>query len=424
MKRVAITGLGAVTPLGNDAPATWAGLREGRSGVGPITTFDPEGFPVQIAGMVRDFRMDPALADPSTRRHLSRAGRFGLAAAAEALASAGAVSAHPPEARGTAIAGSVGRPSLQELVDVLHTRAVSDERDLHRQAPLEVLRRDQNLTALAIARHGDCQGPMVCVSTACAGSAHAIGEGFRLVQEGDASVVVAGGADALTTWLDVLGFTLLGALTSEHQDEPERASRPFSADRSGFVIGEGAVMVVLEDRDRALERGATILAELAGYGTSMNAYRITDAPPDGSGPDLAIAAALADAGLRPEDIDYVASHGTGTPGNDLCETAAIKQVFGAHAHHLLVSSTKSNAGHLTAGAGGLGLLAAIGALRDQVVAPTVNLDEPDPKLDLDYVPHRARSATVRAAVVNAFAFGGTNAALVVRGATTQGGRAA
>lgn len=420
MRRVAITGIGAVTPLGNDAPSTWTALREGRSGVGPITTFDAEDFPVRIAGMVRDFRLDPALADSSTRRHLSRAGRFGLAAAAEALASAGGGGECPPTMRGTAIAGSVGRPTLQELVDVLHSRTSSDGRELRRQAPLEILRRDQNLTALAVARHGDCQGPMVCLSTACAGSAHAIGEGFRLVQEGDATVVVAGGADALTSWLDVLGFTLLGALTAEHQDEPERASRPFSADRSGFVIGEGAVMVVLEDWEAARERDADILAELMGYGTSMNAYRVTDAPPDGTGPDLAMATALAEANLQPEDVDYIASHGTGTPGNDLCETAAIKNVFGAHAYELLVSSTKSMAGHLTAGAGGLGLLAAIGALREQIVAPTINLDQPDPKLDLDYVPHEARPATVRAAVVNAFAFGGTNAALVVRAATRGG----
>lgn len=415
MTRVAITGIGAVTPVGNDASRTWAALRAGRSGVGPVETFDASGFPVRIAGNVRGFRLDPALADRATRRHLSRAAAFGLAAAGEALAQAAVDGGtYAPHQRATAIAGSVGRPSLQELSDILHARSAAGRPSVVRQAPAAVLERSQNLGALAIARLGDCAGPMRCISTACAGSAHAIGEGLRLIQDGDARLVVAGGHDALTTWLDVLGFALLGALTTDFADEPERASRPFAGDRGGFVIGEGAVMVVLEDLDGARARGAAVLGELCGYGTSMNAYRITDAPPDGQGPAQAMRAALAESGLPPEGIDYIAAHGTGTPGNDLCETNAIKSVFGAHAHRLAVSAPKSMVGHLTGGAGGVGLLAALGALRDQVVPPTLNLDVPDPKLDLDYVPHTARATTVRAAIVNAFAFGGTNASLVVR----------
>ncbi|MEX0657545.1 MAG: beta-ketoacyl-[acyl-carrier-protein] synthase family protein [Egibacteraceae bacterium] len=414
MKRVAITGIGAVTPLGNDAKTTWAGLIEGRSGVTRISTFDPEGFPVRIAGTVTDFELDPSYADESMRRHLSRSASFGLAAAAEALDSAGLADAYPPASRGVSVASSVGRPELQEVSDILEEYARTEGRRVPRQSPSSVLLRDQNVGALAISRYGDCQGPMVNISTACAGAVHAIGEGFRLVQEGDASMVVTGGYDALTTWMDVLGFALLGALTTEYEDEPERASRPFSADRAGFVIGEGSVMVVLEDLDGARGRGAPILAELAGYGSSMNAYRITDAPSDGKGPDAAMAAALRESGLDATDIHYIAGHGTGTAGNDLCETVAIKTVFGPHAYDLAISSTKSMAGHLTSGAGGLGLLATMGAVREHVVPPTINLETPDPKLDLDYVPNTARPMRVDAALVNAFAFGGTNAALVVR----------
>jgi 3-oxoacyl-[acyl-carrier-protein] synthase II len=226
--------------------------------------------------------------------------------------------------------------------------------------------------------------------------------------------MIAGGTDALTTWLDLLGFSLLGALASGHDDAPERASRPFDASRSGFVLGEGAVVVVLEDWRAAEERGARIHAELCGFGSSLNAYRITDSPPDGGGAIRAMAAAIEDAGLTPAAIDYVAAHGTGTLGNDLSETVALKEVFGPAAYDVAISSPKSMAGHLTSAAGGLNLLAALGALREQVVPPTINLDRPDPKLDLDYVPHQARARRVRAALVNAFAFGGTNAALVVR----------
>lgn len=420
MTAVAITGIGAVTPVGNDAPTTWRNLRDGVSGVGAITTFDASDFPVGIAGMVRDFTLDPSLANASERRHLSRGATFGLAAGAEAIESAKIGEGdYAPHERGTSVAGSVGRPTLQEFSDYLSARA-ADPPTVERMAPADVLQRDQNMPALALARLGDCAGPMVGVSTACAGSVHAIGEGMRLIQDGDAAMVVAGGYDALTTWLDVLGFALLGALTTDHADEPWRASRPFSGDRGGFVLGEGAVFVVLEDADRARARGATIHALLAGYGTSMNAYRMTDAPPDGSGPDLAMARALADAGMAPTQVQYIAAHGTGTPGNDVCETAAIKTVFGDHAHDLLISSPKSMAGHLTGGSGGLGLLVALGAIREGVVAPTINLEVPDPKLDLDYVPNQARTATVDGALVNAFAFGGTNASLAVRRDTGEG----
>jgi 3-oxoacyl-[acyl-carrier-protein] synthase II len=277
-----------------------------------------------------------------------------------------------------------------------------------------VLERDQNIPAALIGRLAGCEGPMLATSTACTASGHAIGEAFRLVQDGDARLMVAGGYDSLVGWLDVLGFALLGALTTDHADEPEKASRPFDATRSGFVLGEGAVMVVLEDLESARARGARVHGELVGYASTMNAYRMTDPPPDGGGVSLAMAKALEDSGLAPADIGYIAAHGTSTPGNDLCETLAIKDVFGGHASAVPISSAKSMVGHLTAAAAGLGLLCALGVLREQVAPPTINLEHPDPKLDLDYVANEAKPVSAHAAMVNAFAFGGTNSCLIVK----------
>jgi 3-oxoacyl-[acyl-carrier-protein] synthase II len=415
MRRVAITGLGAVTPVGNDAASTWASLVAGRTGVGPITTFDASTYEVRIAAEVKGFDLASRLPGRRTARHLTRAGGFGVAAAQEALADAGLRPEHyERHEKGVAMGATMGRPDIDEMVEMAHTIRSSEGRRYLRQSPGGVLARDQRTPMGIMAGLAGGEGPMVAVSTACTASAHAIGEAFRLIQEGDAGLMLAGGYDSLISYLDVMGFGLLGALVAGYNDDPTRASRPFERDRAGFVLGEGAVVVVLEDWDRARARGARIHAELAGYGSSMNAYRMTDAPPDGGGTIVAVAGALRESGLRPEDVDYVAAHGTSTPGNDLCETMALKAVFGEHAPRLAVSSVKSMTGHLTAAAGGLNLLAAVGALREQVVPPTINLDHPDPKLDLDYVPHTARRTRVRAAMVNAFAFGGTNASLVVR----------
>jgi 3-oxoacyl-[acyl-carrier-protein] synthase II len=414
-RRVAITGIGAVTPVGNDAPTTWQALVAGKSGIGKITTFDPETFPVRIAGMVKNF--DPAehLPDPSLAQYLSRAAGFAVAATFEAMKDAGvAADTYEPYERGIAMGGSVGRPELDDLAEILHVRHSSEGRQLVRQDPTAVIVRDQNMAAAIIGLVGDFEGPMINVSTACSGSAHAIGEAYRRIQEGEAKLMLAGGFDALTSYLDVLGFSLLGALTKDYNDDPEHASRPFDRDRSGFVLGEGAVVVVLEDLEAAQARGAPIYAEVVGYGSSLNAYRITDAPPDGGGATLAIANAMKESGLPLDAVDYVVAHGTSTPGNDLCETVAIKNVFGERAYKLAVSSPKSMTGHLTSAAGGLNLLAAIYAMRDQIVPPTVNYEHPDPHLDLNYVPNVAQQREVRTAVVDAFAFGGTNASMVVR----------
>lgn len=412
MRRVAITGLGAVTPVGNDAATTWTSLVRGRSGIGPITTFDATTYPVRIAGEVKGFDVPAAIPDARSRRHLSRAGAFGLVAAREALADAAAGPAtYAPHECGVSVGSTAGRPPPEEFVEILeryHDGGVA------RRAPAAVLERDQNVPAAVIARVAGCEGPMLSTSTACTASGHAIGEAFRLVQEGDARLMIAGGYDSLVGWLDVLGFALLGALTADHADDPPKASRPFDANRSGFVLGEGAVMVVLEDLESARARGARIHAELVGYASTMNAYRMTDPPPDGGGVSLAMMQALKDSGLAPTDIGYIAAHGTSTPGNDLCETLAIKEVFGAHAHAVPVSSAKSMIGHLTAAAAGLGVLCALGVLREQVAPPTINLEHPDPKLDLDYVPNEAKAVSAHAAMVNAFAFGGTNSCLVVK----------
>ncbi|MFG3505523.1 beta-ketoacyl-[acyl-carrier-protein] synthase family protein [Streptomyces sp. NPDC047821] len=416
MRRVAITGIGAVTPLGTNARDTWRGLAEGRSGVSRLETFDASTFPVRIAGQVKGF--DPASAGTARqRRHLSRAALFAVAAAREALEDAGGWEELDPYDRGAAVAGTVGRPELQELVDMSHQLTESDFHDLYRQAPGDVLLRNQNVGVTAVARAGGCQGPVISVSTACAGAAHAIGEAYRRIQDGECALMLAGGFDALTTWMDVLGFSLLGAVTDRWNDEPERASRPFDAERSGFVLGEGAVITVLEDWDSAVARGARIHAELVGYGSTLNAYRITDSPPDGGGAISAMRDALVESGLGTDGIDYIAAHGTGTPGNDASETVAIKEVFGPHARTLCTSSPKSMTGHLTSAAAGVNLIAALGAIREGLVPPTINLEHPDPKLDLDYVPNTAVRRPVRAAMVNAFAFGGTNACFVVRSAS-------
>ena len=415
MTRVVVTGLGAVTPVGNDVETTWSSLVAGKSGIGRISTFDADTYKVRIAGLVKDFDLASQVDESQLEltNDLSRAGEFGFAAAMQALRDADvAGSSYAPEEKGLALGASVGRPELKHLADMLHP--ITQGGELYRQ-PASISRpRDPNLAMNAIAEVADAQGPMIGVSTACTASAHAMGEAYRRIQEGEAKLMIAGGFDALTSWLDVLGFALLGALTDEYNDDPERASRPFDAKRSGFVLGEGAAIAIFEDRDSALERGAHVYAEVVGYSSSLNAYRITDAPPDGGGAILAMSSALQESGLATDEIDYVAAHGTGTPGNDLSETLAIKEVFGDDAAKLTISSAKSMTGHTTAAAGGLSMIVGCCAMRDSVVPPTINLENPDPKLDLDYVPNVARERKVRAAMLNAFAFGGTNASLVIR----------
>jgi 3-oxoacyl-[acyl-carrier-protein] synthase II len=414
MRRVVITGFGAVTPVGTDAASTWDSLKHGRSGIGPITTFDTSTFAVRIAGMADAFDPESQLPDPHATRHLHRAASFAVAAAVEALANAGIEpGTYESDEAGISMGGSVARPELQEFSDIFQTRKVSEGHRLHRANPIHSLVVSQNTASAEIARLAGISGPMLGVSTACTASAHAIGEAYRRIQEGDARMMIAGGHDALTSWVDVLGFMLLGALTKDYNDDPEHASRPFDRDRTGFVLGEGAVIAILEELESARARGATILAEIRGYGSSLNAYRMTDPPPDGGGAVIAMTNALREGGMSTADVDYVVAHGTGTPGGDVSETIAIKRVFGADAERIVISSPKSMTGHTTCAAGALNLLAAVYAMRDGVVSPTVNRDTPDPECDLDCVPNEAREMPVRAVLTNAFAFGGTNGAVLV-----------
>ena len=413
MARVAITGIGAVTPVGRDAPSTWEALKAGRSGVGPITTFDASTYPVRIAGMVEDFDPDQ-LPDRHLVRRLHRGAAFGLAAGVEAARAAAIPDGtYDPYECGVSMGGSVARPELQEFSDIFYTRGQSGGHRLYRSPPSRTVVISQNVASAELASFAGAQGPMIGISTACTASSHAIGEAFRCIQDGEAKMMLAGGYDALTSWVDVLGFTLLGALTKDYNDDPEQASRPFDRDRTGFVLGEGGVVMVLEDLDAARARGAEIHAEIAGYGSSLNAYRMTDPPPDGGGAVIAMTRALGDSGFTAADIDYVVAHGTGTPAGDVSETVAIKGALGEHAKRVVVTSPKSMTGHTTCAAGALNLLAALGAIRDNVVSPTTNLDNPDPELDLDYVPNVAREMEVNVAMTNAFAFGGTNGAMVV-----------
>lgn len=414
-RRVVVTGVGAVTPLGNDAPATWQALTEGRSGVGRLTSIDTTGFQVTIAGEVKDFTLADVVPESVGLRHLLRPGTFGVGAAWEALRDAGVDRGTYDGADvGVAMGACVDRPDLQWLVDVGALRDATGRDDAFiPYAPSDALAYSQNIAAATMARMLDATGPMLGLSTACSSSGHAVGEAFRLLQEGDATLMLAGGYDALTTWLDVICFNLLGALTRDYNDDPQRASRPFDAGRTGFVLGEGGVVLVLEELEAARARGARVLAEILGYSTSLNAWRMTDSPPDGSGAIESMQGAIADAGLEPSDIDYIVAHGTSTPGNDLSETTAIRKVFGDDAERLVVSSPKSMAGHLTAAAASLSLLTAIGAINHGIVPPTINQETPDRRLGLDFVPNTARERDVRHALVNAFAFGGTNVGLVV-----------
>jgi 3-oxoacyl-[acyl-carrier-protein] synthase II len=414
MTRVAITGIGAVTPVGLDAPSTWESLKAGRSGIGPITTFDATTYPVRIAGMVEGFDPRAQLPDPHRARHLHRGAQFGVAAGAEALRDAAIPEGtYEPDECGVAMGGSVDRPELQEFSDIFYTRAASDGHELFRAPPSRTLTVSQNVASAELARLVPASGPMIGISTACTASSHAIGEAYRRIEDGEAKMMLAGGYDALTSWVDVIGFCLLGALTKDYNDDPEHASRPFDRDRTGFVLGEGAVLVVLEEIESARAREAKIYGEIAGYASSLNAYRMTDPPPDGGGAVIAMNGALAESGFAHEDVDYVVAHGTGTPAGDVSETIGIKRTFGEHAYKLAVTSPKSMTGHTTCAAGALNLLAALGAIRDGVISPTINLDNPDPELDLNFVPNTAATRDVSVVVTNAFAFGGTNGALVV-----------
>lgn len=410
-RRVVITGLGALTPVGNDVPSTWGALLAGESGAGPITLFETtEQFVTRIACEVKNF--DPlAFLDKKEARRYDRFAQFGVGAAVEAMRDAGL--AGPPEGvapeRFGVIFGSGigGISTLEAQHDLIRERGPS------RVSPFFIPMFIPDIAAGLISIRFGAQGPNYATVSACASGAHAVGDAFRFIARGDADIMIAGGAEATLTPLAVSGFASMRALSTRN-DDPKAASRPFDSGRDGFVIGEGAGCVILEALETAVARGATIVAEMVGYGVSADAYHITMPAPEGKGAQHAMRMAMDDAGVSAEDVDYINAHGTSTQANDRNETAAIKQVLGDSAYSVVVGSTKSMTGHLLGAAGGVEAVITALACQQGRIPPTINLTDPDPDCDLDYAPHGVVERPVGVALSNSFGFGGHNACLAMR----------
>ncbi|MBI4507331.1 MAG: beta-ketoacyl-ACP synthase II [Chloroflexi bacterium] len=407
-RRVVITGVGAVTPVGNDVPSAWQALLAGRSGVDRITLFDASPFAVQIAGEVKGFALGDWV-EPKERRRLDRNVQFALAATAEALRDAGLDAAREPTERIGVILGSC----VGGIATLLEQQRILDERGPNRVSPFFLPNMIPDAASGQVAIHFGLRGPNMAVVSACATGGHAIGEAAETIRRGDADVAIAGGTEAALVPLVLAGFIIMRAL-SDRNDEPAAASRPFDRTRDGFVMSEGAAIMVLEDLERALARGARIYAEVVGYGSTNDAFHMAAPSEGGDGAARTIAMALQKAKLPPEIVHYCNAHGTSTPLNDRFETLAIKRVFGDHAYRLAVSSTKSMTGHMMGAAGAFEALVCALVLRDQILPPTINYREPDPECDLDYVPNVARRATVEAALSNAFGLGGHNSCVLLR----------
>jgi 3-oxoacyl-[acyl-carrier-protein] synthase II len=406
--RVVVTGLGAVTPVGNSVPEYWRAVCEGRSGVGPITRFDPKRLDSRIAAEVKGF--DPLrVIEKKELKKLDLFIQYALSAGVEAVEDAKIDFAQVDPTRAGALVGS----GIGGILSVLEWHRVLLERGPSRISPFFIPSLIVNMASGQLSLRYKLKGPNSSVVTACATGNHAIGDAFRIIQRGEADLMVAGGSEAIIDELPIGGFAQMKALSTRN-DEPERASRPFDADRDGFVAGEGAGIVVLESAEHARRRGARIYAEIVGYGMTADAYHMTAPDPDGDGAKRAMVGALRDGDLTPESIGYINAHGTSTPYNDKTETLAIKQVFGEHAKRLAVSSTKSMTGHLLGAAGGVEAVVTVLALQHGVLPPTINYETPDPECDLDYVPNTARKVEVDAALSNGFGFGGTNATLAFR----------
>jgi 3-oxoacyl-[acyl-carrier-protein] synthase II len=407
-RRVAVTGVGLVSPVGVGTAENWNALLAGKSGIGPITRFDTAEYPCRIAGEVKGF--DPL--DYVDKKEVKKSDTFihyALAASRFALEDSGLKIDEGNEDRvGVVIGSGIGGLPLIEA-----THKVLLEKGPSRVSPFFIPGQIVNLAAGQVSIHYGAKGPNTSPATACTTGLHAIGDAFRFIQAGEADAMIAGGTEAVITPLAVAGFCAMRALTTRN-DEPEKASRPWDAQRDGFVMGEGCGIVVLEELEGARRRGATIYAEIVGYGMSADAYHISAPHPEGDGAVRVMRIALRDAGIEPEQIGYINAHGTSTPLGDLSEVRAIKKVFGDHAYKLAVSSTKSCTGHLLGAAGGLetGILAL--AVRHQILPPTINLDEPGEGCDLDFVPHTARPVELEYAASNSFGFGGTNASIILK----------
>ena len=406
-RKVVVTGLGAVTPLGIGVEDTWKNIKEGKSGVVKITKFDASNLPSQIAGEVKNFKPEEFMPAKLTSR-IDTFIQYAIAATRMALEDAGLPLSDLGDEVGVIIGVGMGGVGLIE-----HYTRVLDERGYRRVTPFFIPMIIPNMAAGQVAILFGAKGPNTAVCTACAAGNHAIGEAFRLIREGKVKAMICGGTESIITPLCVAGFSVMKALSTRN-DEPEKASRPFDAERDGFVIAEGCGILILEDLENAQKRGAKIYAELIGYGLNADAYHMTAPSPDGEGAARCMEIALKDAGISAEDVDYINAHGTSTPLNDAAETKAIKKVFKDHAYKLMVSSTKSMTGHLLGGAGGLEAIITVLSLYEGIVPPTINLENPDPECDLDYVPNQARKADIKVALSNAFGFGGTNACLVFR----------
>lgn len=418
-RRVVVTGIGCVTPLGTSVPELWGNLMEGRSGVGRTTLFDASSFPTKIAAEVRDWSVANDGLDAQEWEGRGRHTRFAAGAAQQAMNDAGIVGAVTPHRLGIYLGAGEGQQDFVSFSRMMVTALKGGSFDLGAFVqeglasldPQLELEQEPNMPAGYLAALFDAQGPNVNCLTACAASSQAIGEATEMIRRGDVDAMLSGGAHSMIHPFGVTGFNLLTAL-SERNDEPQRASRPFDRDRDGFILGEGASMVVLEEYEHAKARGAQIYGEIAGYGTTADAFRITDTHPEGRGATTCINMALADAGLNPTDIDYINAHGTSTTVNDKVETLAIKQALGDHAYKVPVSSTKSMMGHLIAAAGATELIVCLMAMKHGVLPPTINYENPDPECDLDYIPNAAREAKCKTTLSNSFGFGGQNITLI------------
>ena len=407
-RRVVVTGVGLVIPTGIGTETVWKNICEGKSGIGPLTRFDPNGFETKIAGEVKGFNPE-AYIEKKEIKKMDLFVQYALAATREALEDS-QLKITPENCDRTGVivgTGLGGLPTLEKYHQILLEKGPS------RISPFFIPMLIANLASGQIAIHFGAKGPNTCVVTACATGAHCIGDAFRAIVYGDAEAIIAGGTEANISPLSIAGFNAMKALSTRNE-EPEKACRPFEKNRDGFVVAEGAGILILEELEFALKRGAKIYGELIGYGYTGDAYHITAPSPEGEGAARCMRMAIKDAGLRPEDIDYINAHGTSTPLNDLTETQAIKTVFGEHAKKVAISATKSMTGHLLGAAGSTEAIFSLLAIRDGIIPPTINYDVPDPECDLDYVPNVARRQPLTVVMSNAFGFGGTNATLVLR----------
>ncbi len=408
-RRIVVTGLGCVSPVGNDVPSAWDAVCNGRSGIGPLTAFDPEKFSAKIAGEIRDFDLDQYLS-PKEARKSDPFIHYGMAAAIQAIDDAG-LTAHPDQAERFGLAIGAGIGGIDTIERTYQTYIDSGPR---RISPFFVPGCIINMIAGNISIRYGFKGPNISIVTACTTATHNIGDAARMIAYGDADVMVAGGAEYGTTPTAYGGFTAARALSTRN-DEPEKASRPWDADRDGFVLSNGAGVIVLEELEFARKRGARVYAEVVGYGMSGDAHHITSPPEGGDGARRCMAHALADAGVNPDQVGYINAHGTSTMLGDRAECDAARALFASRAEKLMISSTKSMTGHLLGAAGGIEAIFTTLALHDGVIPPTINLDNPDPECrDLDLVPHQAREVSIEYALSNSFGFGGTNGSLLMR----------